>query len=142
MERGAHSPIQSMFAQHRVLFAAFMGGGAASNGTLAGNGQLDDANGKFPKAANFGTSLTYNASTGLYLFVYSQQVKHLLFVEGIVVDSGASPTAALECIATAIVPSTRTVSLRIVAPNGTLTDLGTSDMLILKMDVADTTSIG
>lgn len=142
MNRGAVEPIKSIFSGHRVMFAAFMGGGGASNGTLAGNGVLEDTAGKFPKAANIGTTLTYNSSTGLYLMVYSQQVKHVLYADGIVVDSGSSPTAALKCTVTSIVPTTRTIGLRIHAPNGTLTDLSTSDMLIMRLECADTSSIG
>lgn len=141
MDRGANSPVQSMFVGHKVLIGAVLGGGAASNGTLPSNGQLTDTLSTYAKGANFATSLTY-VSTGIYDFKYSQQVKHLLFADGIVVKAGASPTTALACVVTIITPGTRTVRVRIVTPAGVLTDLGTNDLLILRMDVGDTSSIG
>lgn len=142
MNRGTNSPIKGFSANRITLFAAAMGGGAGTNGTIPGNGQLDDANGKYPKAENFASALTYNASTGLYIMTLTESVKHILFATGIVVDSGSAPTSVLECAVTAIVPSTKSIYVKIFAPNGTLTDLGTSDMLILKVDAADTSSIG
>lgn len=143
MNRGSIAPVASMFTGHKVLFAAALGGGAAADGTIPTNGQLaDDIAGTYPKAANFATSLTYAAPTGVYTLIYSQQVKHCLFASGIVVDSGSSPTAALVCVVTKINPTTRTITCKIYTPAGTLTDLGTSDLLVLRLDVGDTSTIG
>lgn len=142
MNRGPIAPVQGFAAQSMALYAAGMGGGAASNGTVAGNGQLDTSNGLYPKATNFLSALTYNAATGKYKVVLTEAAKHILWADGIVVDSGASPTAALEVCVTAIDSVNKTIYVNIYAPNGTLTDLGTSDMLIMKVDIADTTSIG
>lgn len=142
MQRGINSPVGGFSAGSMLLFAAAMGGGAAADGTLPTNGQLLDSGGTYPKAVNFATSLTYNAATGVYYMTLSQYVKHLLHATGIVVDSGASPTAALVCVVTKIIPASKRIDLKIYTPAGTLTDLGTSDMLILRIDAADTTSIG
>lgn len=142
MNRGTNSPIGGFAAGSMLLFAAAMGGGAAADGTLPTNGQLNDADGKYPKAVNFMSTLTYNAATGIYYATLSQAVKHILHATGIVVDSGASPTAALVCVVTKIIPTTKIIHLKIYTPAGTLTDLGTSDMLILRVDAADTSSIG
>ena len=136
MEKGKF-PASTFYVGDVKLFAAFLGGGAAANGTLPANGVLTDTTATFPKGCNVGTSLTY-VSTGLYTAILSQQVKNLLWADGIVVDAGASPTAALKAVVTKITPSTRTITVKIYTPAGVLTDLGTSDLLILKVDGADT----
>lgn len=136
MNRGKQ-PAQSMFTGQVSLFAAFLGGGAAANGTVPANGVLKDDAATFPKGCNFATSLTY-VSTGLYTAVVSQTIKNILFANGIVVDAGASPTAALNCTVTKITPSSNTITVKIYTPAGVLTDLGTSDMLILRVEGADT----
>lgn len=117
--------------------AAFLGGGGAANGTLPANGQLTDTTATYPKGCNIGTSLTY-VSTGLYTMIYSKQMKNLLYADAIVVDAGASPTAALKAVVTKITPSTRTVTVKVYTPAGVLTDLGTSDMIIFALEFADT----
>ena len=142
MNRGPNSPIKGFAPNQMTLFAAAMGGGAASNGTVAGNGTLSTSNGKYPKAVNFASALTYNSATGKYYLTLNQSVKHILWAGGIVVDSGASPTAALYVLVTAIDQSTKIVYFNVYTPAGTLTDLGTSDMVIFKLDVADTSAIG
>lgn len=142
MNRGPNSPIQGFAPQSMRLFAAAMGGGAAADGTVAANGQLTDSSGLYPKAVNFMSSLTYNSATGIYYATLTEVAKHLLHATGIVVDSGASPTAALVCVVTKLIPATKIIHLKIYTPAGVLTDLGTSDMLILAVDIADTTAIG
>ena len=136
MERGKF-PAFTTFVGQVSLFAAFLGGGGAANGTVPSNGGLADDTATFPKGVNLGTSLTY-VSTGLYTAVLSQNIKNLLWADGIVVDAGASPTAALKAVVTKITPSTNTITVKIYTPAGVLTDLGTSDMLILRVEGADT----
>lgn len=138
MEKGKW-PAMGMFVGFVSMIAAFLGGGAAANGTVPANGVLKDDAATFPKGCNLGTSLTY-VSTGLYTMIYSQQVKNLLFADAIVVDAGASPTAALKAVVTKITPSTRTITVKVYTPAGVLTDLGTSDMIVFKLDAADTST--
>lgn len=142
MNRGPNSPIGAFAPQSMKLFAAAMGGGAATDGTIPANGALSDSSGLYPKAVNFMSSLTYNAATGIYYATLNESVKHILFAKGVVVDSGASPTAALVCVVTKIIAASKRIDLKIYTPAGTLTDLGTSDMLILSIDGADTSAIG
>lgn len=140
MNRGPY-PLKHAVLNIVAFFAAFLGGGAATNGTIPATGVLtDDAAGLFPKGANLGTSLTY-VSTGLYTAIYSEQFKHLLWADAIVVSDGASPTAALKAVVTKITPSTRTITVKVYTPSGTLTDLGTSDLLILRCEAADTSAL-
>lgn len=140
MNRGTW-PLKHAVMNCVAFFAAFLGGGAATNGTVPASGVLaDDAAGLYPKGANLGTSLTY-VSTGLYTAVYSETFKHVLHATGIVVSDGASPTAALVAVVTKITPSTKTITVKVYTPAGTLTDLGTSDLLILRCEAADTSAL-
>lgn len=124
-----------------TVHAAFLGGGAATDCTLPADGVLTDAAaGLYPKQANFGTSCKYAASTGVYTVVLSETFKNILFATAAVVSDGASPTATLEAAITKITPGTG-LTVKVFAPNGTLTDLGTSDLLIIKVDCADTSAI-
>lgn len=140
MNRGVY-PLKHAVLNVVAFFAAFLGGGAATDGSIPTSGVLtDDAAGLYPKGANLGTSLTY-VSTGLYTAVYSETFKNVLWADGIVVSDGASPTAALKAVVTKITPSTNTITVKIYTPDGTLTDLGTSDLLILRIEAADTSAL-
>ena len=140
MNRG-NFPATSQYVGARSFLIALLGGGAAANLTVPTNGVLeDDAAGLFPKAANLATSGTY-VSSGLYTIIYSEQVKHLLYADAIVVSDGASPTAALKAVVTKLSPGDRTITVKVYTPSGTLTDLGTSDLLIIKADLADTSAL-
>ena len=140
MNKGTY-PLKHPVVNMVNFLCAFLGGGAATSGTIPTNGKLtDDAAGLYPKAANLGTSLTY-VSTGIYTAVYSETFKHLLFAHGIVVSDGASPTTALHAVVTKLTPSTKTITVKVYTPAGTLTDLGTSDLLILNVFAADTTAL-
>lgn len=141
MNRGTNSPVKGFVPNMITFHAAFMGGGAASDGTRPTNGTLTNSGGEYPAQANFGSTLVYSA-TGIYTVTFSELVPHLLFANAIVVDSGASPTTALHAVITAIVPASKQCTVKVYTPAGTLTDLGTSDMIVFKVDAADTTSIG
>lgn len=117
------------------FLAAFLGGGSATDLSIPANGTLtDDAAGLFPVKCNKGLAGVY-VSTGLYTCTYQAnvQVKHLIHASAIVVSDGGSPTAALYALVTKLTPSTRTVTVKVYAPTGTLTALGTSDLLILRI---------
>lgn len=142
MNRGPIAPVQGFAAQQMALYAAAMGGGAATDGTLPTNGQATPTTATYPKAENFASTLAYNAATGKYILTLTEGAKHILWADGKVVEAGASPTGPLYVIPTKIDSINRQIYLNVYAPGGTLTDLGTSDMLIMKIDIADTTSIG
>jgi hypothetical protein len=117
------------------FLVAYLGGGAATNCSTPANGTLtDDAAGLFPTKCNKGLLATY-VSTGLYTctFLENMQVKHLLHADPIVVSDGASPTAALKAVVTKLTPSTRTITVKVYTPAGVLTDLGTSDLLVMRV---------
>jgi hypothetical protein len=118
--------------------AAFLGGGAATNCTVPSDGVLTSTSGTFPKQMNLGSTLTYS-STGVYVGVLSETFRHLVPIGAVVVASGNSPTAVLCCEVTKVDPTTG-FTVKVTTPSGTLTDLGTSDMVVLTFDGADTTA--
>ena len=139
MNRGKF-PAQAGIPAFVTVHAAFLGGGAATNCTLPADGVLTDTTSTYPKQANFGSTCTYNAATGKYIVTLSETLKNILFVGAQVVKAGASPTANLRADAVVITPGT-TINVQVCTQAGTLTDLGTNDMLILKIDAADTSAI-
>jgi hypothetical protein len=139
MIRGSN-PTKSPVVNQITFYAAFLGGGAAANGSVPSNGVFSAATSTYPKAANLGTSCTY-ISTGVYDVVLADSVKNILWADAKATSGGASPTAALDVVVFSIVPSTKTIRVKVYTPAGALTDLGTSDMLILKIDAADTSAI-
>lgn len=121
---------------------ALLGGGAAADLTVPANGTLtDDAAGLFPTKCNVALSGTY-VSTGVYTckYISDMQMMHLLSARAIVVSDGASPTAALVAVVTKLTPSTRAITVKVYTPAGTLTDLGTSDLLIIQATGRDTSA--
>lgn len=141
MNRGTNSPVKGFVPNQIAFFAAMMGGGGAADGTRPTNGTLTSSGGEYPAQANFASTLVYT-STGLYTLTLSELVPHILWADAIVVDSGDSPTAALKAVVTQIIPASKQIVVKVYTPAGVLTDLGTSDMIVVRVDAADTGSIG
>lgn len=120
---------------------AVLGGGAATNPTIPTNGTFTAAASTFPTAINSVSRVTADApahvSTGLYTVVYKHALVNAWPNGAVVLSAGASPTAALQAIVTKVVPATRTITVKVYGPTGTLTDLGTSDMLIIDVTGVD-----
>jgi len=139
MQRG-NNMAKATFANHTDVYAAFLGGGAATNLSIPTNGVLtDSAAGLFPRSANLALTGTY-VSTGVFTIVLSESCKNILWAQPIVVSDGGSPTAILEATCTKITPP-NTLTIKIFTPSGTLTDPGTSDLIIIRITFADTNSI-
>lgn len=120
---------------------AVLGGGAATNPTIPANGTFTAANATFPTTINSVSRLAAEApayvSTGLYTVVSKHALVNAWPNGAVVLSAGASPTAALQAIVTKYVPATRTITVKVYTPAGVLTDLGTSDMLIIDMTGVD-----
>ena len=120
---------------------AVLGGGAAANPSIPANGTFTAAAATFPVAINSVSRVTADApayvSTGLYTVVSKHALLNAWPVGAFVLSAGASPTAALDAVVTKYVPATRTITVKIYTPTGTLTDLGTSDMLVINMSGVD-----
>lgn len=120
---------------------AVLGGGAATNPTIPTNGTFTAAAATFPTSINSVSRVAADApahvSTGLYTVVYKHALVNAWPNGAVVLSAGASPTAALQAIVTKVVPATRTITVKVYGPTGTLTDLGTSDMLIIDVTGVD-----
>lgn len=142
MNRGPNSPVRGFSPNRMTVCAAALGGGAAANGTLPTNGAATPTTGTYPKAENFAASLTYNAAAGKYYVTLSEACKHILHADGIIVAAGGAPTAALTPVVTSIDAVLKRIYFTSYTPAGVATDMGTSDMIILNCEVADTGAIG
>jgi hypothetical protein len=142
MNRGTNSPIRGFSPNRMVVMAAALGGGAAANGTLPTNGTATPTTGTYPKAENFAASLTYNAATGKYYVTLSESVKHILYADAVIVAAGGAPTAALTPVVTSIDQSLKRIYFNSYTPAGVLTDMGTSDLVLVRCEIADTGAIG
>lgn len=121
-----------------TFFVAVVGAGA--NPPIAPmNGAMTPTTPTFPSQAqglSSGTAPT-RTSAGIYVITYSHQLVHVIPTGAAVISCGVSPTAQLHADITVINAATRQVTVKITAPSGTLTDLGTSDMLILTLTGID-----
>lgn len=120
---------------------AVRGGGAATSPTIPANGTFTAAAATFPTSINSVSRVTADApayvSTGLYTVVYKHALVNAWPNGAVVLSAGSSPTAALQAIVTKVVPATRTITVKIYTPAGVLTDLGTSDLLIIDVTGVD-----
>lgn len=120
---------------------AVLGGGAAANPTIPTNGTFTAAKSTFPTSINSVSRVAADAptwvSTGLYTVTYKHALVNAWVTGAAVLSAGASPTAALQAIVTKVVPATRTITVKVYTPAGVLTDLGTSDMLVIDVSAVD-----
>lgn len=134
-------PKQSYPGRMVDFVVAVLGGGVGAAPTIPTNGTFTAANSTFPTAINSVSRTTADAptwvSTGLYTVTYKHALVNAWVTGAAVLSAGASPTAALQVIPTKIVPATRTITVKVYGPTGTLTDLGTSDMLIVDVSAVD-----
>lgn len=142
MNRGTNSPVGGYSPRRSTIFAAALGGGAAANGSLPTNGQATPTTGTYPKAENFAASMTYDSATGKYYVTLSESVKHILHADGVIVAAGAAPTTALTPVITKLDSVNKKIYFNSYTPAGVLTDMGTSDMIVLNIEIADTGAIG
>lgn len=142
MERGKN-PAFAVVPQKVDFFVAVMGN-TTSAPTIPADGTMTAAAaGLFPTAANGVSTVTAEAPTrtsaGIFTVTYQHQLVHVVGGSACVLSDGAAPTTALYAIITKIVPATRVVTFRVYTPNGTLTDPGTSDLVVLMLHGIDST---
>lgn len=127
-----------------VFFTAAVMGNTSSAPTLPTDGTFTDAAaGLFPTRLNSVDRTTAGApthvGTGIITITYRHVLKNVVPLSCQIVSDGASPTTALYGIISKVTPGTRTVTVRIYTPAGTLTDPGTSDLVIVNLVGFDTT---
>ena len=141
MNRGAN--IAKAIPHSSVLFTCAVLGNTTSAPTVPADGQETAASSKWPLGANgvdkSTAGIPTRTSTGIYTVTYAHQLAHVVPAGSpSVISGGSAPTTALYAIITSIVPATRVVTVKVYAPGGTLTDLGTSDMLVIPLMGYDT----
>jgi len=119
------------------FWVAALGAGAAAP-TVPSNGSFTPTTSTYPLNINGIDKTTAGAPTRSGTGVYVVTVAHLLptiqFATAVVVAAGNSPTSALAAEVTKIDTANRQVTVKVFTPAGVATDLGTSDMLLLKCD--------
>jgi hypothetical protein len=119
------------------FWAAVIGAGAAAP-TVPANGTFTPTTATFPVSANgvskVAAEVPTRSGTGVYVLTLSHLVPLIMFATGVVVAAGGAPTTALAAEVTSINASARQVTVKVFTPAGVATDLGTSDMLLLKCD--------
>jgi len=102
------------------------------------NGTFTPTTATFPVNANgiskVAAEVPTRSGTGVYVLTLSHLVPLIMFATGVVVAAGGAPTTALAAEVTSINASARQVTVKVFTPAGVATDLGTSDMLLLKCD--------
>lgn len=120
---------------------AVLGGGVGAAPTIPTNGTFTAAKSTFPTSINSVSRVAADAptwvSTGLYTVTYKHALVNAWVTGAAVLSAGASPTAALVAVVTKVVPATRTITVKVYTPAGVLTDLGTSDMLVIDVSAVD-----
>lgn len=120
----------------QVDFVVAVMGNTTSAPTIPTDGTFTAAAaGLFPAAWNSVDRTTAGApthtSTGIITVTYKHLLKNVIPYAAVVLSDGASPTAALKAVVTKIVPATRVITVNIYTPSGTLTDPGTSDLVVI-----------
>jgi hypothetical protein len=109
--------------------------------TVPVNGAFAPATSTFPLRANGIDTTTAGAptrtGTGVYVITYSHLLPSVFFASACVVKAGSSPTAVLVADVTIIDPANRQLTVKVAVPNGTLTDLGVNDMLLIYVQAQD-----
>jgi hypothetical protein len=128
--------LKKCYPGRQVDFTVAVLGNTTSAPTIPADGTFTAATSTFPNELNSVDRTTAGAPTRTGTGVYTVTYKHLLknvIPSGppAVLAAGGSPTSALDAIITSIVPATRVVTIKVFAPNGTATDLGVNDILII-----------
>lgn len=118
-------------------------GAGASAPTVPADGDFRPTTATYPLRANgiskASAEVPTRSGTGVYVITVSHLLPNILYAAGVVVKAGSSPTAELAADVTIIDAPNRQITVKVIAPNGTATDLGTSDMLLLYVHAQDST---
>lgn len=116
-------------------------GNGTSAPTVPANGSFRPGTSTFPSGLNSVSFLAAEAPTRSGAGIYVVTVQHALVnawpVSAVVLKGGSSPTTVMEATPTIYDPATRQLTVKTFVPNGTATDIGTSDMLIVSFEGQD-----
>lgn len=124
-----------------VKFLAAVLGNTTNAPTIPADGKFTPTTSTYPRRANSVSLVASEAPTrtsqGVYVITISHLLPNILFATAAVLSAGGSPTATLVADVTIINSATRQLTVKTALPNGTLTDVGTSDMIVIKIDGQD-----
>lgn len=134
---------KSSVGHSMVDFTVAVLGNTTSNPTIPSDGRFTPTTSTFPRALNCVSLVASEApsrtSQGIFVITYSKdyQANNVINATCSVLSAGSSPTSVLVCDPTIIDPVARTVTVKISTPSGTLTDPGTSDMIVITLNAQD-----
>jgi hypothetical protein len=119
---------------------AALGTGATAP-VIPADGDFRPATSTYPRRANAMDPVVVatRTSAGFYVIPFVHQIPNVLFATAVVLKAGASPTAQLSCDVTLVDPVLKQITVKCIIPNGTATDLGTNDMLVVYVHGQDST---
>lgn len=125
-----------------VDFAVAVLGAGGAAPTLPVNGPMAPTVSTFPARLNgvsrVAAEIPTRSAQGRYVITYAHQLPVAFNAQGSVLSAGGSPTGGLVVDVDSINSATRQIAVRVAQQvNGALTDLGTSDLLILTVNAQD-----
>lgn len=133
MKRGKN--LKSSIPASCVDFTVAVLGAAAAAPTIPVSGDFRPATSTYPVRANrvskIAAEIPTRTSAGFYVITIEDQLVNILFAAAIVVKAGAAPTAQLAADVTLIDPVLRQITVKCTIPNGTATDAGVNDMIVI-----------
>ena len=133
-------------APNMVGFRVAAIGTGATAPAVPADGRFTPTTSTFPRRLNAISLLTAEAPTrtgaGVYTITISADFKlvNAWPTAAVVLSAGGAPTALLEATPTIYDPATRILTVKTFIGNGTATDLGTSDMLVVTFEAQDSSA--
>lgn len=140
MDRGKN--IKSSIPHSCVDFTVAVLGNTTSDPTIPADGAFTPTTATYPVRANGVSKVTAEApsrsSTGVYVITYAHLLPNALFASASVLSAGGSPTGDLGAIVTVLDGPNRQITVEVTTnTSNALTDLGTSDMLVIYVHAQD-----
>lgn len=141
MKRGKN--IKSSIPHSAVDFTIAVIGAGAGAPTVPLDGAFTPTTATYPLRANGVSKLTAEiptrTSAGFYVITYEHALPNVLYAAAVILKAGAAPTTQLGADVTLVDPAARQMTVKCIVPNGTATDLGTNDMLVIYAHAQDST---
>jgi|SRR6185312_5059718 len=141
MKRGKN--IKSSVPHSCVDFTVAVLGAGAAAPTIPANGNFTPTTSTYPLRANGVDTVIaiVRSSTGVYVIPFAHQLPNVLFGTAAVLAAGGSPSGNLAADVVAIDPVARTCTVKVTTITAdALTDIGTSDMLVIYLHGQDSES--
>lgn len=141
MNRG-ENPHKSIPANCGSFWVAALGN-STSAPTVPANGAFTPTTSTYPISMNGISKLSAEApsrsAAGVYVVTVDHKLPLMQFATAVVVAAGGSPTTALAAEVTKIDTANRQITVKTFTPAGVATDVGTSDLILIKVDYRNST---